>query len=297
VPAAERGDGVGVGEPLQEPVRRWRSQTGPPSPRRPRHRRGPSGGGGAPHRGAGRPQRGPAVVGQPAANLATLVDPTVPWSRSTPFPSSPRGRGLAPSRAVGSATVSTTSWSPTTWPGGWSAAASNDTGCGGHRPTSTAGPVGYLPADHRRSSGSLRPRRHLRRHQHLTSDIGPSLAAGRCPAPMKHRVHGHDGPARSGFGSMGSPGFNPAVATRSIACACQQPIVVCTWHREAGATPTASQMAAAQRSVSPYFGRTPAHRSARCIAQRGRDAATSFVNGVAPLGLGDLPVIQCTPSG
>jgi endonuclease/exonuclease/phosphatase family metal-dependent hydrolase len=57
---------------------------------------------------------GPTVLGQPAANLATLVDPNGPWSRSTLFPPLMRGRGPAPSRAVGSATASTTSWSPTT---------------------------------------------------------------------------------------------------------------------------------------------------------------------------------------
>jgi hypothetical protein len=74
---------------------------------------------------------GPAVLGQPAANLSTLMDPNGPLVEVYALPAFDPGRGPAPSRVVGSATVSTTSWSPRTWPGWWSAAASNGAGCGG----------------------------------------------------------------------------------------------------------------------------------------------------------------------
>jgi hypothetical protein len=85
---------------------------------------------------------GPTVLGQPAANLATLVDPNGPLVEVYVLPTFIRGHGPAPSRAVGSATASTTSWSPTTWPDWSSAAASNDAGCGEPRPTSTPRPTG-----------------------------------------------------------------------------------------------------------------------------------------------------------
>jgi Endonuclease/Exonuclease/phosphatase family len=39
---------------------------------------------------------GPTVLGQPAANLTSLVDPNGPRSRSTPCPPSTRGRGPRP---------------------------------------------------------------------------------------------------------------------------------------------------------------------------------------------------------
>jgi endonuclease/exonuclease/phosphatase family protein len=130
---------------------------------------------------------GPTVLGQPAANLATLLDPNGPLVEVYALPTFDPGRGLGPSRAVGSATASTTSWSPTTWPG-W---------CRRHRTTRTvghadqrqpAGRLGHLAPDHRRPSGSLRPRRHLRRYQHLTDPAGQH-ATQLHPSP---RIHGHD---------------------------------------------------------------------------------------------------------
>lgn len=197
------GDDVGAGEPLQKPVRRRRPQTGPSSPRRPHHRRGAGSRRGTPHRGHGRPQRGPrrSWASRPPTWPPSST-PTDPWSRSMPSQPLIRGRGPVPSRAVGSATGSTTSWSPTTWPGWWSAAASNDAGCGGHRPTSTRRPTGHLPGDHQRTSGSLRPRRHLRRHQHLIlrgrSASSPNEAL--CPrarsTPRNGRTQGMSGHRR-----------------------------------------------------------------------------------------------------
>jgi hypothetical protein len=78
VPAAQRGNRVGAGEPFQEPVRRWRPQARPSSPRV-RTIVEELVAAGERHKVVlGDLNEGPTVLGQPATNLATLVDPNGP---------------------------------------------------------------------------------------------------------------------------------------------------------------------------------------------------------------------------
>jgi hypothetical protein len=78
VPAAKRGGRVGAGEPLQEPVRRWRAPNAPAKPKGPRHRGEPGSRGERHVVVLGDLNEGPTVQGQPATNLAALVDPNGP---------------------------------------------------------------------------------------------------------------------------------------------------------------------------------------------------------------------------
>ena len=180
--AAQRGDRLGAGEPLQESVRRGRPQTLPPSPRGPHHRQGPGGGRECNIVVLGDLNEGPPVLDH-RYNLATLFDPKGPLVDAYSLPTFVRGRGPVPSRTAASVTAWITSWSPTTWPEVAGGGIERHGLRGTLEERQPADPLGHLPADYRLPSRGLGPCRHLRRHQHLTHPRRRVGAQSRNQAP------------------------------------------------------------------------------------------------------------------